>query len=452
MKKSLRASAILAVVICSFAIVSAQQAYRVVGYYPTWKSTSLPVASIKFSELTHINYAFGEPAADGSLIGISRDTALIEAAHRAGCKVLLSIGGASSNSVFSPMAANSTTRQAFVNNLLAYIVAHRYDGADFDWESDNPITAADSANELALMKQTHDAFYQADSSLLITMAIGSSPYTGAHRNYALLSQYVDWYNVMTYDLDQGWSGYSGYNAALYADGFSNDYSVDQSVTYLSGGRFPLIPKSKVVVGVPFYGKQFNSATFNTQFTGSPGYPLYSDIVKLTGWTRNWDDKAKVPYLSNGSSVITYDDSMSIALKCQYAKSRSLAGIMIWEISQDVIGSTQPLLDVIWDQLRSSPDHIQGSTDDRVLEYRLFDNYPNPFNPSTIIRFSVPQASPVALRVFDLLGREIATLVFEALPAGTYSREWNAANLSSGVYFYRLQAGSYVETKRLVLLR
>jgi chitinase len=284
------------------------------------------------------------------------------------------------------------------------------------------------------------------------MAIGSSPYTGAHRNYSLLNQYVDWYNVMTYDLDQGWSGYSGYNAALYADGFSNDYSVDQSVTYLSGGRSPLIPKSKVVVGVPFYGKQFNSATFNTQFTGSPGYPLYSDIVKLTGWTRYWDDKAKVPYLSNGSSVITYDDSMSIALKCQYAKSQSLAGVMIWEISQDVIGSTQPLLDVIWDQMRSSPDLVEGSPGMRVSDYRLFDNYPNPFNPSTMIRFSIPQASTVALKVFDLLGRETATVVFEELSAGTYSREWNAADLSSGVYFYRLQAGSYVETKKLVILR
>jgi len=295
------------------------------------------------------------------------------------------------------------------------------------------------------------------------MAIGSSPYTGAHRNYALLSQYVDWYNVMTYDLDQGWSGYSGYNVALYADGFSNDYSVDQSVTYLSGGRFPLIPKSKVVVGVPFYGKQFSSATFNTQFTGSSGYPLYSDIVKLTGWTRYWDDKAKVPYLSNGSSVITYDDSMSIALKCQYVKSRSLAGIMIWEISQDIIGSTQPLLDVIWDQLRSSPDHVQGSTDDRLVDYRLFDNYPNPFNPTTTIGFRVAGTGMgsgvsglgsrwVKLTVYDLLGREVAELVNEMMAPGDYSVRWNAAGFASGVYFYRLTAGSYVESRKMILVR
>ena len=85
-------------------------------------------------------------------------------------------------------------------------------------------------------------------------------------------------------------------------------------------------------------------------------------------------------------------------------------------------------------------------------FTLFQNYPNPFNPSTSISFNLPSRSYVSLKVFDILGREVATLVSEMLFAGEHSRQWNASNMSSGIYFYRMQAGSFVETKKLVLLR
>jgi hypothetical protein len=83
---------------------------------------------------------------------------------------------------------------------------------------------------------------------------------------------------------------------------------------------------------------------------------------------------------------------------------------------------------------------------------LEQNYPNPFNPSTSISFTLPSKSFVSLKVFDLLGREVATLVNEQKPAGTYTQKWNAANVSSGIYFYRLQADKFTETKKLVLLK
>jgi glucuronoarabinoxylan endo-1,4-beta-xylanase len=85
-------------------------------------------------------------------------------------------------------------------------------------------------------------------------------------------------------------------------------------------------------------------------------------------------------------------------------------------------------------------------------YSLNQNYPNPFNPSTIISFSLPSKSFVTLKIFDMMGKEVATLVNEELAAGKYHYQWDASNLSSGVYFYRLQSGSFVETKKLVLLR
>jgi hypothetical protein len=85
-------------------------------------------------------------------------------------------------------------------------------------------------------------------------------------------------------------------------------------------------------------------------------------------------------------------------------------------------------------------------------FSLEQNYPNPANPSTNIPFSLPQQSRVRLAIFDLLGREVATLVNEERNAGSYSVTWNASSFASGVYFYRLQAGEFVQTTKLVLLK
>jgi len=86
------------------------------------------------------------------------------------------------------------------------------------------------------------------------------------------------------------------------------------------------------------------------------------------------------------------------------------------------------------------------------QYRLFNNYPNPFNPSTTIIYQIPKQSIVILKIYDVLGREIAVLVNEEKPIGNYKIIFNANGLSSGIYFYRLVAGSFIETKRMVLLK
>ena len=86
------------------------------------------------------------------------------------------------------------------------------------------------------------------------------------------------------------------------------------------------------------------------------------------------------------------------------------------------------------------------------EYRLLQNYPNPFNPNTSISFDIPKQSQVNLRVFDAAGREAAVLVNETLRAGSYEVSLNAVNLSSGIYFYRLESGSFVQTRKMILLK
>jgi hypothetical protein len=85
-------------------------------------------------------------------------------------------------------------------------------------------------------------------------------------------------------------------------------------------------------------------------------------------------------------------------------------------------------------------------------FAIEQNYPNPFNPLTQIEFSIPQSSHVTLKVYDVLGKEIATLVNSEKEIGTYTTTWNAQNCPSGVYFYRLTAGSYTLTKKLLLMR
>lgn len=90
--------------------------------------------------------------------------------------------------------------------------------------------------------------------------------------------------------------------------------------------------------------------------------------------------------------------------------------------------------------------------EQPLHYALEQNYPNPFNPSTTIRYNLPNASHVSLKLFNTLGQEVATLVSEGQEAGYKSVEWNASGFASGIYFYRLQAGEFVQTRRLLLLR
>jgi hypothetical protein len=85
-------------------------------------------------------------------------------------------------------------------------------------------------------------------------------------------------------------------------------------------------------------------------------------------------------------------------------------------------------------------------------YALSQNYPNPFNPSTTISYQLPTASQVVLKVYDVVGREAATLVSGKQNAGKYDVNFNASQFSSGVYFYRLQAGSFVETKKMLLVK
>jgi hypothetical protein len=101
--------------------------------------------------------------------------------------------------------------------------------------------------------------------------------------------------------------------------------------------------------------------------------------------------------------------------------------------------------IIWKEFKLYPAKL-------VDGYDLLQNYPNPFNPFTKIKYSIPYQQHVIIKVFNILGNEVATLVDEVKPGGTYEVEFNASRLTSGVYLYTLQAGEISETKRMILMK
>ncbi|MBT8382610.1 MAG: T9SS type A sorting domain-containing protein [Ignavibacteria bacterium] len=126
------------------------------------------------------------------------------------------------------------------------------------------------------------------------------------------------------------------------------------------------------------------------------------------------------------------------------------------------GMGLPWTDINGNPRDSSPDigayesEYSAGVDDDLLgypsKYALSQNYPNPFNPSTTIRFSIPASSLVTLKVYDVLGNEVATLVSEKKPVGSYEVKFDAVSLPSGIYFYRLQANDFAQVKKMILLK
>jgi hypothetical protein len=98
--------------------------------------------------------------------------------------------------------------------------------------------------------------------------------------------------------------------------------------------------------------------------------------------------------------------------------------------------------------------LGNTTNQKIIPvvFSLDQNYPNPFNPVTSIKYSIPKQSAVKLLVYDVVGREVATLVNSTLQAGNYEAEFDGTNLASGVYFYRIEAGDFKDVKKMVLIK
>jgi len=136
--------------------------------------------------------------------------------------------------------------------------------------------------------------------------------------------------------------------------------------------------------------------------------------------------------SNTAYVIAGTMGQTIIGKCENTIHQAQAGF--WQMyNQDV------LLDV-------------EDEDILPIEYKLEQNYPNPFNPLTTIRYGIPERTNVLIKVYDILGSEVITLLNQEADAGWYNLEFNAARYSSGIYICRMQAGKYISTKKMLMIK
>jgi len=155
------------------------------------------------------------------------------------------------------------------------------------------------------------------------------------------------------------------------------------------------------------------------------------VTIYTGMDRVWSDSSSY-YNPNFQEIIYF----RVRVRDSQDKWSIWSEIFDTRMLNLVVTSTEPLA-----------DHNLNLSD-----YVLYQNYPNPFNPSTTLSFVIGHSSLVTLKIYDMLGSEVATLVNEEKPPGIYELTWYAADLPSGIYFYKLQTGSFVETKKMILLR
>jgi hypothetical protein len=243
-------------------------------------------------------------------------------------------------------------------------------------------------------------------------------------------------------------------------------------------------------------------TNNTASSWSPSVAVSGSIVHVV-WMDNRDGNAEIYYkrstdggvswgtdtrLTN-NTAISLDPSVAVSGSIVHVVwrdlrdgneeiyyKRSIDGGVSWgtdtRLTNNTAASWYPsvavsgsIVHVVWMHYRDwnweiyykrdptgNPFGIKNISSEIPKEFSLFQNYPNPFNPSTTLQFAIPKTSFVKLNVYDVLGREIATLVDEQLKPGTYEVDFDGTNLTSGVYYYRLTSDDYVETKKMVLTK
>jgi len=275
--------------------------FMVIGYLP---GRSVDTTAIPFHRLTHINFSFAVPAKNGGGLDALRNwdklIGLVKKAHQNNVQVFISIGGWSigdgggDDSRFHRLAASKEERNYFVTNVMEMVRRYNLDGVDMDWEYPD-IENRSAEDNVLLMKQLGDSLHRINKKLTAAVVHYGNQGDGTKKE---IFGIVDWLNLMTYDDDKGqYIPHSPYSLVEK----SYDYWVKQRG----------LPPEKAVIGLPFYGKPRGKLT------------RYNELVNA----------GADPYGDTYDSVY-YNGINTIKMKTQFAQKQKMAGVMIWEISQD----------------------------------------------------------------------------------------------------------------------
>jgi chitinase len=335
----------------------ARRQEQIIGYVFA-KDAVLNPADIKAEELTRINYAFAN-VKDGRVVeGFSHDAANFAVltglkVRNPNLRILVSVGGWTWSGAFSDAALTKESRETFIQSAAAFVTKYNLDGLDIDWEypgligNGNVFRPEDKQNYTALLKELRHAFNREGKRLhrhlYSSVATGANADFVSHTELAKVAREVDSINLMSYDYYEPTDDkIAGHHAPLFTNPADPKHvSADASVRmYLTVG----VPAKKIVLGVPFYGHAWTTASDSVHGLYQPaaGAQMPTDFHDVTnyltdgGYTRYWDSVSSVPYLYNATShvFISYDDPESLNLKAAYVRKHKLGGVMFWEYTGD----------------------------------------------------------------------------------------------------------------------
>jgi chitinase len=343
----------------------------VIGYVGGFHGL-LETEHIDVKKLTHINYAFID-IKDGQafLTNEKTDTTNFRKLNllkedNPGLKILISIGGWAWSENFSDAVLTDSSRKIFAKSAVKIIKDHNLDGVDIDWEypgmpgeEDNVYRPEDRENFTLMFEEIRRELdvleKESGEKKLLTTAVAGFEEFLKHSEMDQASKYLDFVNLMTYDLFV--DKISVNHAGLYqSDAYQSDKNADHCVNaFIAAG----VPAEKLVLGLPFYGRSFTlkedaENPIGKQFQSQAyidGYTYIKDsLVNQKGYKLYRDSVAQVPYIYNTDTktIISFDDEESVAVKCKYVMDKRLAGVMFWEYDSD---KKQYLLNAIHETLK-----------------------------------------------------------------------------------------------------
>ena len=220
----------------------------------------------------------------------------------------------------------------------------------------------------------------------------------------------------------------------------NEQTIEDAGKLFHGVDF-IYPNVGSVVNVEgsIYHTTDGGTTWTEQTNSSTGALL--DIA-LIGWSNG------IAVGNNGTILYTSNSGISWD-KIESSAAKALSGIAFYDYLGIIVGDDDTIIIMDFSMQTGIEDQEREELQNT---YTLEQNYPNPFNPSTIIEFNLPQQEFVDIKIYDVLGSEVSHLLSETLISGMHKVQWNADGFASGVYFYTINAGSFTETKKMVLLR